>query len=701
LEDRFAENLTEAEAVLKRKLLYIIVVFIILVLFFVPSSYARGWLYQNPYLTSYTLTGVKFVSSDKGWVIGQVGTILYTEDGGNTWELQESGITLRLINLFFINDKTGWIVGNRGTILYTEDGGKKWVSQESGSNNYELLKVFFTNSKEGWIIGCDADKNISIILYTKDSGKTWEKQSHGFRQLNGIFFMDSNIGWILADNKVFKTIDKGKTWTSVGLSVEDPTTQSKPLSPFLPPPPPQSCVTMAGGDIYFANNNEGWVLISTTLGTQIFHTDDGGKTWKFQFSGGMRTYNPPKPRTVPGGMQVPGLGSFTGQALFMNAFFFADNKRGCAIGDTIFCTEDGGLTWEERLGIKLGKKIEPINGFYVKLFAGNLVNNTGWVVGRDGLIMKTEDGGKSWTVKVIRRVPFFHFIDGKTGFAYKDGFIIKTDDGGETWRAQVEIKNFRLQRFFVFSQLEELAIGYIINQDTKNKNVKTICILHTYDGGKTWVTKVNDSVIQSPETLRGFYFVDFNNGWIVGDKGVIFHTKDGGKTWQPQKSGTGLLLKNVYFVDKKKGWAIGDSGVYGYTEEDDPQPQGIILYTENGGENWRVQWHKKGVWLSGIFFLNSQKGWIGGSGFLLYTENGGKNWLKKEIPDIRGEFSSPFFIDDRHGWFSVEEEAEYEELDVSVWSLIFTEDGGKTWKKLKPGLHKYPWRPFDKKQYNK
>ena len=125
--------------------------FFLLMLFVVAlltsSAYARGWLYQNPYPTSYTLTDVKFVSPDKGWLVGQVGTILYTEDGGNTWGLQESSTNLGLTNLFFINDKIGWIVGAGGTILYTADGCKKWVSQNSGFNNYELYKVFFVDPK--------------------------------------------------------------------------------------------------------------------------------------------------------------------------------------------------------------------------------------------------------------------------------------------------------------------------------------------------------------------------------------------------------------------------------------------------------------------------------------------------------------------------------------------------------------------------
>ena len=38
--------------------------------------------------------------------------------------------------------------------------------------------------------------------------------------------------------------------------------------------------------------------------------------------------------------------------------------------------------------------------------------------------------------------------------------------------------------------------------------------------------------------LRAIQFVDKNEGWSVGDDGVIWHSIDGGKNWERQKSGT-------------------------------------------------------------------------------------------------------------------------------------------------------------------
>ena len=48
--------------------------------------------------------------------------------------------------------------------------------------------------------------------------------------------------------------------------------------------------------------------------------------------------------------------------------------------------------------------------------------------------------------------------------------------------------------------------------------------------------------------LHAVQFVDANEGWAVGDEGVIWHTIDGGGTWERQPSGTRASLRAVSFV---------------------------------------------------------------------------------------------------------------------------------------------------------
>jgi hypothetical protein len=58
-----------------------------------------------------------------GWAVGQEGTIIYTEDGGNNWYPQISGTANHLESVFFLNADTGWVVGLNGTVRATQAGG--------------------------------------------------------------------------------------------------------------------------------------------------------------------------------------------------------------------------------------------------------------------------------------------------------------------------------------------------------------------------------------------------------------------------------------------------------------------------------------------------------------------------------------------------------------------------------------------------
>ncbi|MEK9135709.1 MAG: hypothetical protein AAB393_01195, partial [Bacteroidota bacterium] len=55
-----------------------------------------GWYWQNPLPTGNALFGVFFTDANTGTVVGDVGTILRTTNGGATWSNQASGTTATL-----------------------------------------------------------------------------------------------------------------------------------------------------------------------------------------------------------------------------------------------------------------------------------------------------------------------------------------------------------------------------------------------------------------------------------------------------------------------------------------------------------------------------------------------------------------------------------------------------------------------------
>jgi photosystem II stability/assembly factor-like uncharacterized protein len=82
--------------------------------------------------------------------------------------------------------------------------------------------------------------------------------------------------------------------------------------------------------------------------------------------------------------------------------------------------------------------------------------------------------------------------------------------------------------------------------------------------------------------LREIHFANANEGWAVGDRGVVWHTADGGRDWKRQNVPTSCRLDGVSFVNARHGWAVG-----GEPYSHAPGSRGVMLITEDGGQNWR------------------------------------------------------------------------------------------------------------------
>ncbi len=85
--------------------------------------------------------GLHFIG-DNGWIVGRPGSvILHTADRGKTWDWQRTGQSLPLHHVFFLNDQQGWAVGELGTIVATNDGGTTWKVQQRGGHRAAALIV--------------------------------------------------------------------------------------------------------------------------------------------------------------------------------------------------------------------------------------------------------------------------------------------------------------------------------------------------------------------------------------------------------------------------------------------------------------------------------------------------------------------------------------------------------------------------------
>lgn len=179
--------------------------------------------------------------------------------------------------------------------------------------------------------------------------------------------------------------------------------------------------------------------------------------------------------------------------------------------------------------------------------------------------------------------------------------------------------------------------------------------------------------------LRTLYFADSLRGWIAGDSGAIFYTSDGGLNWIQQQSNTNNKIMRIFFLDDNQAWALAwaDAGTH-----DNPFFGTEILKTTNGGENWTIsQYRDENVFLRGIYFLDSLKGFAGGvPGQFLITSDGGLNWEPANIDS--GTFSH-FPVIDFKFYNNLYGFACGGRFDIAgvIWKTI---NGGESWKPLDP-----------------
>src|SRR5207248_3748232 len=104
--------------------------------------------------------------------------------------------------------------------------------------------------------------------------------------------------------------------------------------------------------------------------------------------------------------------------------------------------------------------------------------------------------------------------------------------------------------------------------------------------------------------LHAVQFVDRDEGWAVGDEGVVWHTIDGGQSWERQPTGVRASLRSVHFLNPYTGWIAG--------REELPNgggSNGVLLYTKDGGLKWQLMTLNSLPGLHRVRFIDNKTGY--------------------------------------------------------------------------------------------
>ncbi|MCJ7552884.1 MAG: YCF48-related protein [Ignavibacteriaceae bacterium] len=537
----------------------------------------QNWNIQNR-ITENELHKIFFLDSKNGWIAGAVGQALKTTDGGETWNLKNPPTSLNLYDIEFTSINKGFVVGANGYIAKTTNGGDSW--QALAPTQKTLFSLQFIDSLNAWAIGdgisrttnggvswFDADPNLAMyyesvffvnkdtgwistvegkILGTTNAGNYWEiiKPDSTIWGYSKIQFINNVKGWICSAQNIVSTNDGGSTWNSVffpdaislyslsftdqingfavGLHGEIYKTTDGGVNwekkfdrvPFFTA---NSCFFLKP-ETGFIGTDGGEILRTTNAGEdwQIIYDNNDFKFWDIFFLNDSLGWASGYPsvilRTIDGGNSW--ARTYFNSLYHIRSIRFTSDSIGWAcnyISGEILYSNDGGLNWVE--------KTLPVNKYFTKIFFTSI--DTAYLMGEDGNILNTTDGGNTWISRNItgQYVNDIFFTDSNHGWAVGYQFISKTTNGGIIW-STTPIP------FMVgsCSMIDELR-GWIIGEEGE--------MMYTLDGGNHW----DLSYQITNNSLRDLFFIG-DDGWIVGGWGTILHTTNGGVTFIEDEENT-------------------------------------------------------------------------------------------------------------------------------------------------------------------
>jgi len=175
---------------------------------------------------------------------------------------------------------------------------------------------------------------------------------------------------------------------------------------------------------------------------------------------------------------------------------------------------------------------------------------------------------------------------------------------------------------------------------------------------------------KTKEMLTSISFIDDKHGWAAGHGGIIIHTNDGGQNWEVQRepSAENLPLFDIQFPSVEVGYA---SGAYD-----------TLMKTTDGGKTWNLLPTGIDNIYNGLFFHDADNGFLVGEfGTLLKTSDGAHSWQKIDIGGYQGSLFGITFLS--------------RETAVAYGingKLIISYDGGDSWADIPTGTEEVLYR---------
>jgi photosystem II stability/assembly factor-like uncharacterized protein len=571
------------------------------------SAGHSGWYWGNPAPQGQNLAAVAFQGTT-GYAVGALGTVLRSEDGGETWtglpsgtvddldlvqelspttlvvgggcsvlESTNSGASFTSLPLglagncsdtvagiAFSSAEQGYIVLRDGTLLYTADGGQTVQARSDVPNGGGTVTgLAFSSPTQG-----DAVTSSGLIEYTTDGGNSWNEVFSG-RALAGITVISPTLAYAVGPGDLLlRSTDGGATWTQLPLSVTG-----------LPP----SLTSITCSDATSC-------LITTADSNELVRTTDGGMTGT--------------------------IVSVSDSALSGVAFTGADSVVGVGQQGATVTSSDAGQTFPVVSSPALPNFVSG-----AQLVAGRAAG-TAYLTGGQGLIAATTDSGAGWAelrVPTNSAILSTAFPSASIGYALDAaGTLRRTTDRGTSWSSFAATYPAGAKLIAASAHSLLLAGPRGVRRSTDGGSTfhsvpgrvrlrrgkgPAVASLRLLGGGASgsvaWVWGPGGLVVSTDtgriwrrvtlpfagKQIQSVSVVSATRAWVLRTDGRLYETTTGGRRWVRNLAVGGLGADGTVSFGSAKDGVLAVSG----SRQQPPFKQVGVLSTRNGGRTWEPQ----------------------------------------------------------------------------------------------------------------
>jgi photosystem II stability/assembly factor-like uncharacterized protein len=196
-----------------------------------PAPAAPAWTVMQTGVTA-TLRGISAVSDRVVWASGSDGTVIRTQDGGNSWKTLPvpGGDKLDFRDVDAFDALTAYVLsvgsGDASRLFKTVDGGATWIPQFRNQNAKAFFDAMaFSDSRTGIALSDSVDGQF-VLIRTFD-GERWSRvppdalpaplPNEGAFAASGtnVAIEGNNIWFGTSAARVIRSTDRGRSWTAV------------------------------------------------------------------------------------------------------------------------------------------------------------------------------------------------------------------------------------------------------------------------------------------------------------------------------------------------------------------------------------------------------------------------------------------------------------------------------------------------------